>query len=48
MLPYLKVPAPERYAMTAGKSVLAGAVATGEVNTNALNDMLTKRLKETV
>lgn len=49
-MPYLRQPAPERLPMTAGKSVLAGAGSTSDMEEilKPLDDMMVGRLQETV
>ena len=48
-MPYLDQPAPERFAMTAGKSVLEGATASETKEAlEGLEQMLIGRLTETV
>lgn len=48
-MPYLEQPAPERYTMTAGKSVLEGPTTKDTKEAlKVLDQMLIKRLKETV
>ncbi|KAH8782992.1 hypothetical protein F5883DRAFT_404454 [Diaporthe sp. PMI_573] len=50
VMPYLRQPAPERLPMTAGKSVLAGAGSTSDIEEvlKPLDDMMVARLQETV
>lgn len=48
-MPYLEQPAPERLAMTAGKSVLEGpATKNTKEALKPLDQMLVTRLKETI
>lgn len=48
-MPYLEQPAPERFTMTAGKSVLESASTKGTKEAlKVLDQMLVTRLKETV
>ncbi|OBT65223.1 hypothetical protein VE03_04787 [Pseudogymnoascus sp. 23342-1-I1] len=49
VMPYLKVPAPERYCMTAGKPVASGEGVEGvDGALQPLEDLLVARLRETV
>ena len=48
VMPYLEQPAPERLAMTAGKSVLESLNMNTKEALTSLDEMLATRLKQTI